>query len=103
MPETLTIVPPGDFEQISLTLEGSFVHHLRTPWTPDSSTWREDEHLQVGSPSARVIPTNVIHTTQDIGDGVVWLIDIFGPPRMDFSLQPGVARNADEYPMPVSQ
>ncbi len=102
-PKKLSPHSHADFEQISLTLEGTFVHHLRTPWTPDSSTWREDEHLQVGSPSALVIPTNVIHTTQDIGDGVVWLIDIFGPPRMDFSLQPGVVRNADEYPMPVSQ
>ena len=91
-----------DFEQISLTLEGSFIHHLRTPWTPDSTTWRDDEHLHVDSPSTLVIPANLVHTTRDIGDGVAWLIDIFGPPRMDFSLQPGVVRNADEYPMPAA-
>ncbi|MES1976987.1 MAG: hypothetical protein V4451_03060 [Pseudomonadota bacterium] len=91
-----------DFEQISLTLEGSFIHHLRTPWTADSTTWREDEHVHVDSPSTLVIPANLIHTTRDIGEGVAWLIDIFGPPRMDFSLQPGVVRNADEYPMPAS-
>jgi hypothetical protein len=90
----------ADFEQISLAMEGTFVHHLRTPWTPDSSTWRDDQHLHMGSPSALVIPTNIIHTTQDIGVGVAWLVDVFGPPRMDFSSQPGVVRNASEYPMP---
>ncbi|MES2281027.1 MAG: hypothetical protein V4542_06405 [Pseudomonadota bacterium] len=91
-----------DFEQISLTLEGSFIHHLRTPWTADSTTWRDDEHVHVDSPSTLVIPANLIHTTRDVGDGVAWLIDIFGPPRMDFSLQPGVVRNAAEYPMPTA-
>ncbi|MES2189939.1 MAG: hypothetical protein V4454_07440 [Pseudomonadota bacterium] len=90
-----------DFEQISLTLEGSFIHYLRTPWTADSTTWRDDEHVHVDSPSTLVIPANLIHTTRDVGEGVAWLIDIFGPPRMDFSLQPGVVRNADEYPMPA--
>lgn len=91
-----------DFEQISLTLEGSFIHYLRTPWTADSTAWREDEHVHVDSPSTLVIPANLIHTTRDVGEGVAWLIDIFGPPRMDFSLQPGVVRNADEYPMPAA-
>lgn len=91
-----------DFEQISLALEGTHIHHLRTPWTPDSSGWRADEHLEVGSPSVLVIPANLIHTTQDVGTGVTWLVDIFGPPRMDFSSQPGVVRNAAEYPMPAA-
>lgn len=102
-PRKLSPHSHADFEQISLALEGTFVHHLRTPWVPDSLTWRDDQHLEMGSPSALVIPTNVIHTTQDIGEGVAWLIDVFGPPRMDFSLQPGVVRNADEYPMPVGK
>ena len=92
-----------DFEQISLTLEGRFMHHLRTPWGADSTAWRDDKHLEVASPSALVIPVNLVHTTRDIGEGVAWLIDIFGPPRMDFSMQPGVVRNAAEYPMPTSQ
>jgi hypothetical protein len=99
-PRKLSPHSHADFEQISLALEGTFIHHLRTPWTADSLSWREDQHLEMGSPSALVIPTNLIHTTQDIGEGVAWLIDVFGPPRMDFSLQAGVVRNAAEYPMP---
>ena len=100
-PRKLSPHSHADFEQISLAMEGTFVHHLRTPWSPDSLTWREDQHLEVSSPSALVIPTNVVHTTQDVGEGVAWLIDIFGPPRVDFSVQPGLVRNADEYPMPI--
>lgn len=89
-----------DFEQISLALEGSFVHHLRAPWGPDSTLWQEDEHLEVHSPSTLVIPAHLIHTTAWTGEGVNWLVDVFAPPRMDFSLQPGVVRNAHEYPLP---
>jgi len=92
-----------DFEQMSLALKGSFVHHLRYPWSPDKTRWRNDEHEHYDSPSVLVIPARVIHTTQDVGEGSTWLIDIFAPPRMDFSSKPGFVLNAAEYPMPKTQ
>ncbi|MBL0919940.1 MAG: hypothetical protein IBJ14_14650 [Hydrogenophaga sp.] len=90
----------ADFEQGSLALSGRWRHHLRYPWTPDMDTWREDEHLEVGSPSLLVVPPRVIHTSHNLNDGGAWLLDIFAPPRLDFSLRPGVVCNADDYPMP---
>lgn len=90
-----------DFEQVSLALQGSFVHHLRYPWGPDKTKWDDDEHEHFDSPSVLVIPPRVIHTTQDVGDGTTWLIDIFGPPRVDFSSRPGFVLNAADYPMPA--
>jgi hypothetical protein len=91
------------FEQMSLCLEGSFVHHLRYPWSPDKTRWRQDEHEHYDSPAILVIPARVVHTTQDIGGGTTWLVDVFGPPRMDFSLKPGFVLNAAEYPMPEQE
>jgi mannose-6-phosphate isomerase-like protein (cupin superfamily) len=90
-----------DFEQASLALEGSFIHHLRYPWGPNKTKWNEDEHEHYNNPSVLVIPPRVIHTTQDVGDGTTWLIDIFGPPRVDFSSKPGFVLNAADYPMPA--
>lgn len=90
----------ADYEQITLCMAGPFVHHLRSPWLPDSTQWRADEHLQIGSPSALVIPPRVVHTTQAMAAGC-WLIDVFGPPRLDFSLVPGMVRNHGDYPMPA--
>ena len=90
-----------DFEQASLLLEGDYIHHLRYPWVPDMSKWRPDEHLEIGSPSVTVIPPKVVHTSRNIGNERSWLIDIFSPPRVDFSRKPGLVLNADEYPMPA--
>ena len=91
-----------DHEQCSLSLSGDFVHHARYPWTPDKSVWHEDEHIALGSPSAVVFPTQVIHTSETVGASRNWqLVDIFGPPRLDFSRKPGFVRNAAEYPMPL--
>lgn len=85
-----------DFEQGSLALSGTFVHHIRTPWGKDMTAWRADEHEVCAAPSLAIIPPKAVHTSQDIGAGVTQLIDIFGPPREDF-LKKGWVLNADEY------
>jgi hypothetical protein len=92
-----------DFEQISLQAHGDYVHHMRAPWTPDSSTWQDDEHHHCVAPAVVVIPPILIHTSQAVEHMHHWLIDVFAPPRFDFSNRPGWVINADEYPMPSDQ
>ena len=87
-----------DFEQISLAVKGDFVHHIRYPWGPDSAAWRTDEHRQIATPSICVIPPPTVHTTQGVGPHQQ-LIDIFSPPRVDFSVS-GWVLNAADYPAP---
>ncbi|MGO1975138.1 MAG: hypothetical protein ACTH2Q_19455 [Propionibacteriaceae bacterium] len=87
-----------DFEQVSLAVQGRFVHHIRYPWGPDSTRWRADESREIATPSICVIPPPTVHTTQGVGDHQQ-LIDLFSPPREDFSAS-GWVLNADDYPAP---
>ena len=89
-----------DFEQGSLALASEWTHHLRFPWTPDMATWREDQHIEIGHPSLTIIPPTVIHTSRN-REPNGRLVDIFSPPRIDFSRTPGLVINAADYPMPV--
>lgn len=92
----------ADFEQGSLALRGDWMHHMRYPWVPDMTAWRDDEHIAVGSPSLTVIPPKVVHTSRNLNDGGAWLLDIFAPPRMDFSSKPGKVANEKDYPLPAA-
>jgi len=86
----------ANFEQGSLALEGDFLHHLRTPWAADAGQWRSDEHLAAPSPSLLVVPVEMIHTTEGVGDGHHFLLDVFSPPRGDF-IDKGWVFNAADY------
>jgi hypothetical protein len=85
-----------DFEQGSLAIQGTFVHHLRVPWGPDATQWREDIHVTAKPESLCVIPPRTIHTTEGEGNGHHILLDIFAPARADFAAH-GWISNQDLY------
>ncbi len=91
----------ANFEQGSLAIAGNFVHHLRAPWGSDANQWRDDEHMTAPSPSLLVIPVEMIHTTEGVGPGHHFLVDIFSPPRADF-IAKGWVFNAGDYEAPAA-
>ena len=102
-PRDITKVSPhhhDDFEQCSLALSGLWQHHMRWPWSIDMNGWHDDVHAEVKSPSVTVIPAQVIHTSTWHSTDSNQLVDIFSPPRLDFSRQEDWVLNEDEYPMP---
>lgn len=102
-PREVTQLSPhhhDDFEQGSLVIEGAFVHHVRWPWNANLHDWRADEAAHCASPSLAVIPPPAIHTSRGVNLGINQMIDIFSPPRVDFSRKAGWVLNAAEYPVP---
>lgn len=93
--DSLTPHVHDGFEQASVTIEGDYVHHLRTPWTARMRDWRDDEHVHCTSPSVTIIPPGIIHTTRAVGTGPHQLIDVFAPPREDFSARGWVINDGD--------
>ncbi|UHL64665.1 hypothetical protein LSG25_01795 [Paralcaligenes sp. KSB-10] len=83
-------------EQGTLAISGNYNHHLRVEWGKDANLWQDDEHCVAPSPSLLVIPVNLIHTTEGIGQGKHILVDIFSPPRADF-IAKGWVYNAGDY------
>lgn len=100
-PDRLSPHTHDDFEQCSLAVDGDYVHHIRTPWMPRLAAWRQDDHVQTASPSVAIIAPPSVHTSQAVGQVRNQLIDIFCPPRHDFSAQPGWVINEAEYPVPA--
>lgn len=90
-----------DLEQGSLAVAGRFIHHLRQTWGKNAELWRDDRHIEVGSPSLMVVPVQLIHTSEGIGPGHHLLIDVFSPPRRDF-IAKGWVENAADYVDPTS-
>lgn len=89
-----------DFEQCSIVLAGEYVHHIRWPWTTNKANWRDDEHQRVVAPAVTVIPPPSLHTSEAVSAGTNHLIDVFCPPRFDFSAMDGWVFNAADYPAP---
>ncbi|WP_213451910.1 cupin domain-containing protein [Rhizomonospora bruguierae] len=102
-PSKLSPHKHDDFEQCSIVLAGEYVHHIRWPWTTNKANWRADEHQRVVGPAVTVIPPPSLHTSEAVSPGTNHLIDVFCPPRFDFSAMRGWVFNAGDYPAPADR
>lgn len=102
-PEKMSPHDHEDFEQNSLVMAGTVVHHMRRHWTRNSREWLPDEHQVVIAPAVAVSKPPDIHTTQAITSGAtVGLIDYYVPARWDI-ITAGMVTNAGEYPNPAEE
>ena len=101
-PEKMSPHDHEDFEQASLIIAGTMVHHMRRHWTRNSREWKADEHYVVVAPAVAISKPPDIHTTQAVTSGAtVGLIDYYVPPRWDIVTTPGMVTNEGEYPIPA--
>ena len=101
-PEKMSPHDHEDFEQNSLVMAGTVVHHMRRHWTRNSREWLPDEHQVVIAPAVAISKPPDIHTTQAVTSGAtVGLIDFYVPARWDIVTTPGMVTNEGEYPIPA--
>ncbi|MBN9139394.1 MAG: hypothetical protein J0H23_01070 [Micrococcales bacterium] len=100
-PEKMSPHDHEDFEQASLILQGTMVHHMRRHWTRNSREWLPDEHQVVVAPAVAISKPPDIHTTQAVTRGaLVGLIDFYSPVRWDILATGGMITNEGIYPPP---
>jgi hypothetical protein len=103
-PEKMSPHDHEDFEQASLIVAGTMVHHMRRHWGRNSREWMPDEHQVVAAPAVAISKPPDIHTTQAVTrDATVGLIDFFCPVRWDIVTADGMVTNEGIYPVPQEQ
>lgn len=100
-PEKMSPHDHEDFEQASLIIQGTMIHHMRRHWTRNSREWMPDEHQTVVAPAVAISKPPDIHTTQAVSRGAtVGLIDFYSPVRWDILTTGGMITNEGIYPPP---
>jgi hypothetical protein len=100
---TMLVLPPGD-STVTVTGQGRVIRLLTTRsgdvagLAANAASY--DEHQLVHAPAVTVIPPPSLHTSEAVAPDRNHLIDVFSPPRSDFSAMEGWVFNADEYPAP---
>lgn len=100
-PEKMSPHDHEDFEQASLFIRGTAVHHMRRHWGRNSREWLPDEHQVVVAPAVAISKPPDIHTTRAVtrGEPVGW-VDFYSPVRWDILQTGGMITNDGIYPPP---